>query len=351
MKRNRYCILVVALLVAISAALSGCTTYTNFKETFLTVEDEESDVVKIGVFEPLSGKDKEYGELEKRGIELAHELYPEVLGKKVELVFADNQSDVDVAATVARELVDKKVSVVLGSYGSTLSLAGGEYFAKAKIPAIAVTSTNPLVTGSNEYYFRACFVESFQGIALAKYAVEEMGVSKAAIFKDVDDDYAAAVSQTFSDKFAALTQDENSIAKIIEYQTKTKDFSKQLNEVKASGAEVILMAGKTTDAIEIMKQAKEAGTTAVFLGTNDWETDKFLEKGGENVEGAVFATFFDSESNLTEITDVFLKAYREKYGKDATPESNVALGFDAYLLAINAITNAGLRIGKRSKQN
>ena len=95
------------------------------------------------MFEPLSGKEKAHGELELEGIELAYELFPEVLGKKVELVYADNKSDMDVAATAAQDLVEKKVSFVLGSHGSTLSLAGGEYFKKAKIPAITITSANP----------------------------------------------------------------------------------------------------------------------------------------------------------------------------------------------------------------
>lgn len=328
----------------VSTLFTGCTTFDNFKEGFIGVSEAQNEIIRIGVFEPLSGENKENGELEKQGIELAHELFPEVLGKKVELVYADNKSDVDVAATAAQDLVDKQVSVVLGSYGSTLSLIGGEYFSEAKIPSITISSSNPLVTGSNEYYFRTCFVESFQGVALAKYAVEEMGISKAAIFKDINDDYAAAVSQAFSDKFATLTEDDNSIVNVIEYTSDEKDFKTHLSSIKDSGAEVIFLASKASDSTIIIKQAREIGIQAIFLGTHEWESQKFIDDGGEAVEGAVFSTFFDPESNLTENTDVFLKAYREKYGKDATPESNVALGFDAYLLAINAIASAGTSI-------
>lgn len=259
----------------------------------------------------------------------------------------------DVAASVAEDLVEKKVSVVLGSYGSFLSIVGGEYFTEAKIPAIAITSTNPIVTSSNEYYFRTCFVESFQGIALAKYAVEQMGRYKAAIMRGRGDDYAAAISQTFTDKFIQLTEDENAIAKVIEYDMKQEDFRNQLKSLNDSGVDTILLAGKNADSIKIMKQAKELGLQFLFLGTDKWGTEKFLQAGGSAIEGAVFPTIFNPEAAITyntDVTDVFLKAYREKYGKEEPP-SAVALGFDAYLLAINAIEKAGTAINGEAIKN
>ena len=343
-KKQKQFAALITLIIICSTLLTGCTTLENFTSTFLTADAEEVNVIKIGVFEPLSGKEKEHGELELQGIELAYELYPEVLGKKVELVYADNKSDIDVAASAAQDLIDKKVSVVLGSHGSTLSLVGGEHFAKAKIPAITITSTNPLVTSSNDYYFRTCFVESFQGVALAKYAVEQIGTSNAAIFRDADDDYAAAVSQTFTDKMIQLTTDEKAIAKLIEYTSKQKDFKNQLQHIMDSGISVVLLASKTEDAIRIMKQAKEMGSQLIFLGTDSWENEDFLKEGGIAVEGAAFSTYFDPETSITENTDVFLNAYREKYGEDSEPPSDVALGFDAYMLAINAIGTAGTSV-------
>jgi branched-chain amino acid transport system substrate-binding protein len=343
-KKQKQPAVFIMLIILCLSLFSGCTTYENFSDTFLAADGEQTDVIRIGVFEPLSGQEKELGELEVQGIELAHELFPEVLGKKVELVYADNKSDVDVAASVAQDLVEKKVSVVLGSYGSTLSLVGSEYFTEAKIPAIAVTSANPLVTSSSDYYFRACFVESFQGIALAKYTVEKMGVSKAAIFRDADDDYAAAVSQTFTDKMVQLTADENAIAKVIEYTSARKDFGKQLEQVRKSGAGVVLLASKTKDAIRIMSQAKEMGIQMIFLGTDAWENEDFVTKGEAAAEGAVFSSYFDPEAAITENTQVFLKAYREKYGVNEEPPSALALGFDAYLLAVNAIGTAGTAV-------
>jgi len=340
MQKNKKGFAAICALILCAVLFSGCATLDNFKSAFLETDAANDDVIRIGVFEPLSGRDKEHGELELRGIKLANELFPTVLGKQVELVYADNKSDMDMAAAAAKELVEKKVAVVLGSYGSTLSLVGGEYFTEARIPAIAITATNPLVTSSSDYYFRACFVESFQGVALAKYVVEQMGASTAAIFRDAEDDYAAAVSQTFSDKMVQLTADENAIVSVAEYTSAQEDFKTQLQQAKDSGAPAVLLAGKNKDAIRIMGQAKEAGIHLTFLGTDKWESQDFIDEGGTDIDGAVLSTYFDPAASITENTEVFLKAYREKYGEDAEPPKEAALGFDAYLLALNAISSA-----------
>ena len=137
---------VICLVLSVSL-LAGCTTFNNFKNAFFGADSEDAApserTIKIGVFEPLTGENKEQGNLELMGIQLANEMYPEVLGKKVELIVADNQSDIYVAETVVQELVSQQPSVVLGSYGETLTLIAGDAVKANNIPAIAITSTNP----------------------------------------------------------------------------------------------------------------------------------------------------------------------------------------------------------------
>ena len=126
------------------------------------------NVVKVGVFLPLTGDNAAGGELELRGIKLANKLHPEVNGKKIELVVADNKSDKAEAANVAARLIEKdKVKVILGSYGSSLSMAAGNIVKDSKVPAIGTSCTNPQVTKGNDYYFRACFIDPFQGTVMA----------------------------------------------------------------------------------------------------------------------------------------------------------------------------------------
>ena len=96
----------------------------------------------------------------------------------------------------------------------------------------------------------------------------------------------------------------------------------------------------------IIAQARARGLETKFLGTDAWESQEFLEEGGQALEGAVFTCYFDADSGVTETTEVFLKAYREKYGEEALPTEAEALAFDAYLLAVSALENGGSAEGE-----
>ncbi len=342
MKKRIRKIAIIVTIMAVAFNLTACATFDNFKSTFIDKEDEPESTVRIGVFEPLSGKDKEQGELEIRGIELANEMFPKALGKDVQLVYGDNKSDMYVAESVAHELVNKRVSIVLGSYGSANSLIAVKIFEEAKVPAIAITNTNPLVTSYNPFYFRVCLLDSFQGVALAKYAVESLGSTKAAIMKPEHDDYAIAVSQTFSDKFIQMTQNPSAVVVSCDYEASKEDFTEELNKIKESGAEVIFLPVKLEQAAKILKKAKEIGLTSLFVGTDQWDSEELIELAGkEAVENVSFSTVFDPNTDTTVMSENFIKAYKEKYGEDAVPESAVALGFDAYMIAIDSLNKAG----------
>ena len=133
-------------------------------------------VVTIGIFEPASGDNGAGGKQEVLGMQYAHDVQPtvEIGGEtyQVELAIVDNQSSNDKAATAASELVSKGCSIVLGSYGSGVSIAGSDTFKNAGIPVIGVTCTNPQVTEGNTHYFRICFLDPFQGTVLANFAAD-----------------------------------------------------------------------------------------------------------------------------------------------------------------------------------
>jgi branched-chain amino acid transport system substrate-binding protein len=331
--------MVVAVLM-LSLTLTSCTTYENFKEG---LGNETSDeVVRIGIFEPLSGPDGSYGKLEKQGIELAYSLYPEVLGKKVKLIYEDNRSDPDYSEVAAEKLIKNRVSVVLGSYGSSNSMIGGSLFEKARIPAIGITCTNPLVTSINPYYFRVCFIDTFQGAVMAKHAFEHDGAVKAAIIQEKDNDYYGTLAQVFADKFKELTGDEAPIVSTTNYNKGDTDFQSQINAIKAAEPEVLFIPGQTAEAGLIMKQARDAGIKAEFLGIYEWDNDQSLiDIAGAAAEGCVFMSLYDPNILMTKQTQIFLDAYKLKYGQDAEPSRAEALGFDAYLAALDGISRAG----------
>ena len=299
--------------------------------------------VKFGVFEPLTGANAGGGALEVEGIELANALYPTVkVGDKeikIELVKADNKSDKVEAANAAQRLVDKdKVQVVLGSWGSSLSMAAGPIIKEAKIPAIALSATNPLVTKDNDFYFRVCFLDPFQGTVMATYANKDVGAKKAVIIREVSNDYSVGLAKFFADAFKQLTGDESAILAELNYNTGDTDFSAQLTEVKKFNPDVIFAPGNYTESALIIKQARELGLTTPFLGGDTWETPEFIDVGKDAVEGAVFSTFFATEVPITETSKIFLDEYRKKYNKE--PAAVTALGFDGYLVARAAIEKA-----------
>lgn len=303
-------------------------------------EKAESDVIRIGVFEPMTGANAAGGIMELEGIQLANELYPTVLGKKVELVVVDNKSDKVEAANAVTRLVERdKVHVVLGSWGSSLSMAAGPIVEEAGIPAIALSATNPLVTLGNDYYFRVCFIDPFQGTVMANYAYNNVGARTAAIVQEISNDYSVGLAQFFTDSFKQLTGNPNAIVGISNYTTGDQDFSAQLITISQTKPDVIFAPGNYTESALLIKQARELGITIPILGGDTWETPEFLTVGGNAVDGTVISTFYTTETAMTENSKIFLDAFRAKYNKE--PASVAALGFDGYLIILDAIERAG----------
>ena len=325
---RRLCLLLVAGIV------TGCGG--GGEET-----SEADDVIKIGVFEPLTGANAAGGELEKEGIELANKLYPEVLGKKVELVVVDNKSDKAEAASAAARLIEKdNVCAIIGSWGSAFSISAGNIIKENEVPCVGASCTNPLVTQGNDWYFRVCFIDPFQGTVMAKYAYNNLGARKAAIIQEVSNDYAVGLASFFKEEFTKLTGDPNAVVEVSNYQTNDNDFTAQLGNVKAKNPDVIFAPGNFTESALIVKQGRQLGIDVPFIGGDTWEVQEFLDVGGEEVEGVVFSTFFDPSVTFTPESEKFLEAFKEEY-PDREPAAVTALGYDAYILILDAIERAG----------
>ena len=306
----------------------------------LAVSSASAEVIKIGVFEPMTGASAAGGEMTVEGILLAQELRGEVLGQKVEIIVVDNKSDKVEAANAVSRLIEKdKVVAIIGSYGSSLSMAAGDIVNKAGVPTVGCSPTNPLVTLNNPYYFRVCFIDPFQGTVMANYAVNELGAKTAAVIQDVTQDYSVGLSKYFVDAFRQLTGNPNSIVEMSSYNTGDQDFTAQLTNVKNKKPDIVFAPGNYGESALLIRQARDLGIDVPFLGGDTWEAPEFLTIGGQAVEGAVFSTHFTSEAPVTEESEVFLAAYREKYGTEAN--AFAALGYDAYMLILDAIERQG----------
>ncbi|MBZ2175902.1 ABC transporter substrate-binding protein [Schnuerera sp. xch1] len=348
MKRRLGLLLLVAVLII--SLLSGCgnsateetggdTELESSEETGGDTASGSSDVIKIGVFEPITGVNAAGGEMTVEGIELANETMPEVLGKEVEIVIVDNKSDKVEAANAVSRLIEKEgVSAIIGSYGSSLSMAAGDIVKENQVPAVGCSPTNPLVTLNNDYYFRVCFIDPFQGTVMANYAVNELGAQTAAIIQDVTQDYSVGLSKYFVDAFVELTGNEDAILETSSYNTGDQDFTAQITNVQSKNPDVIFAPGNYGECALLIKQARDQGIDTPILGGDTWESPEFLSIGGDSVEGIVFSTHFTAEAPVTELSEEFLNQYREKYDKEAN--AFAALGYDAYMVIMDAIERA-----------
>jgi len=328
---KKWVILLVAVMIA-TLAVTGCGQKATDKTA------SQSDVIKVGVYEPLTGTNAAGGQMTLEGIKLANQLYPEVLGKKVELVVVDNKSDKAEAANAVARLVDQdKVNVIIGSYGSSVSMAGGPVAEDAKVPVIGCSPTNPAVTLGNEYYFRVCFIDPFQGTVMSNYASQTLKAKTAVIIQDVQQDYSVGLSNYFEKAFKATNGDKAILAKL-NYNTGDKDFSAQLTEAKAKNADVIFAPGNFLECGLMVAKAREMGITAPMLGGDTWEAQEFLDQV-KTYKDIYFSTHFTAEQPVTDESTKFLNEYKKAY-PDKEVNAFAALGYDAYKLALDAITRA-----------
>ena len=295
------------------------------------------EIIKVGVFLPLTGDNAAGGELELRGVKLANALHPTVLGKKIKLFVQDNKSDKAEAANVVARLIEKdKVCAIIGSYGSSLSMAAGNIVRDNKIPAVGTSCTNPQVTKGNDYYFRACFIDPFQGTVMANY-VTQQGLKKVAIIQEVSNDYSVGLAKFFQDAYTGMG---GKIVEVANYQTGDKDFSAILTNVKAKKPDAIYAPGNFTESALLIAQAHQLGLNVPFFGGDTWETADFLEVGGEDVNGAVLTTAFGREMASTQEAKDFLAAFEKEF-KNEEPSALTALAYDAYMLVYYGIKKAG----------
>ena len=310
----------------------------------------EEKVVKIGVFEPLTGDNGAGGKQEVLGMQYANYVQPtvDINGEtyKVQLEVVDNRTAAENGPSAAAELVNKGVSIVLGSYGSGVSMAGGTVFAEAGVPAIGVTCTNPQVTSDCDVYFRICFLDPFQGTVLANFASKEFGAKKAYCLSKLGDDYSGGLCHYFVEAFKALG------GEVVEetFPEGNSDFTSYITTAQNSGAEVFFSPVSTEAAALIIDQAAGNGMTMPILAGDTWDSNVITGAAkGKDVKVCV-TTFFD-EGAESEAAQAFVSGIKEWINSDATAKANnggndmisavTAMGYDAYFTALEALKNAG----------
>ncbi len=298
----------------------------------------DADTLLLGEIGSLTGSEATFGISARNGIELALEEANKaggVKGKKLAVRVYDSQGRVEEAAQAATRLITHdKVLVILGEAASSNSMAMAEKAQAAGVPMITPTSTNPAVTQKGDYIFRVCFIDSFQGYVMAKFARENLKLSRVAVLEDNKSDYSVGLKDVFARKFSEMG---GTIVATESYSKGDTDFRAQLTAIKKTKPEALFVPGYYTDVGIIARQSRELGMTMPLLGGDGWESDKLFELGGDALEGSYFSNLY-AVDNPDPILKKFIAKYQKVYG--GVPDSVAALAYDAAWLAIDAMKRA-----------
>jgi len=304
----------------------------------LGVAATAQDEIKVGEYASLTGGQASYGISTNNAILLGVEEINKaggVLGRPLKLVVEDDRSTPGESATIVRKLIaNDKVVAILGEFASSRSLEGGPICQENKIPMISPGSTNPKVTEIGDYIFRCCFMDSFQGTVMARFALAK-GLKKAAILTDEKQDYSKGLAQYFREVF---TKNGGQIVKEQSYSSGDKDFRAQLTSLKSAKPDVIFLPGYYNEVALIARQARQFGVKVPFLGGDGWEGDSLLKVAGTSLDGCYFSSHFSSDNN-DPVVQGFIQKYKTKYG--AVPDCQAALGYDSVRILAEAIKRAG----------
>ena len=252
----------------------------------------------------------------------------------------DNKSDKVESANAVKRLISKeKAHTIIGTYGSSLAMAGGEVAESARIPMVGTSCTNPLVTQGKKYVFRVCFIDPFQGAGAATYAYKTLGLKKAAMLVDVANDYSVGLASFFKRSFDKLGGE---VVTNLKYQSGDQDFTAQLTEIISKKPDLLFIPSYFAEGAIIMKQANELGATFKIMGGDAMDNPKIVEIGGKDVEGFIHTTF-PYDPSMKEMNPV-ARNFTDNWTKlhpDKEPNVNAALGYDSYVIVLDAIKRAG----------
>ncbi|KGR79789.1 ABC transporter substrate-binding protein [Ureibacillus manganicus] len=346
MKRNklkRFASIFLAGSLVIGA-LAGCSSGGS--------SSSNSDVIKIGANLELSGGVASFGQSILKGAELAVEEINAkggIDGKKIELVTVDNKSEVSEATAATLKLMTQdKVHAMIGPATSGNMKATIQTATQNKIPVVTASGTAEGLTvnedGSiNEYIFRTCFIDPFQGVVAANFATE-FGAKNVAIYADNSNDYAKGLAKSFKEQ---LEKNGGNIVAEQAYVANDVDFKSTLTLLKSSNPDFIFIPGYYQEVGLIVKQAREVGIDATLMGGEGWESPTLLElAGADALNNTYYANAFSAD-DPAEIIQNFLKGYEEKFGEQ--PNGFGALGYDTVYYIADAIDRADSLDGEAIK--
>jgi branched-chain amino acid transport system substrate-binding protein len=298
----------------------------------------------LGGVGPRTGEAATYGISYHRAMQMAVAEWNArggVLGQPIKLHFADDKGDPAEGASVFTMLIRKdRVSAIVGSAMSKVSLVGAPICQSARVPMVTPSSTHPQVTEVGDHIFRTCFLDSFQGEVGARFAVQEFQARRAACLFDVGNDYTVELAEWFRKTFQALG---GTVTAFEGHASGNPDFMPQLTKILTTRPDVIYLPDFYNDVAIIARQARDLGYRGPLLGGDGWDSPHLVQVGGTAVEGSYFTTHF-AKDDPRPVAQEFVKKYLARFGE--IPDSHACLAYDATCLVLDSVRRANSRDGQ-----
>ena len=326
MKRKRLLSILLALCLTFSlTACGGGSASSSAPAAGGDAAESSDEPILIGTISPNTGNLAAYGTAVTTGVALAVEEINEaggLLGRQVEVINADDQYDPTECLNAFNSLVSQGVGLIVGSVtsGCTSAITGAAN--EEEVCLITPTSTADSITTEDDFVFRSCYADSFQGAIAAAYA-KQAGYDKVGMVYCAADTYSKGLYDSFSaacEKYGVEVAAVESTASM-DVQDYTNQFAAMVN----AGVQFVY-APFYYDVIGpyLVTQARAAGYTGVIMGADGYDTTPDYV-----VDGA----------DLTAFDNVYWTAYEAKYGN--TPSAFAALAYDCVMMYKTAIEAAG----------
>jgi len=296
----------------------------------------DRSLIKIGYFGDLSGPTFNFGQSAINGVLMAASEINQaggIGGRRLDVVIEDDKGSPEEAARLTAKLIDQdKVAAIIAGGTSGNSRAAAPKAQASHIPLISPSSTDPAVTQTGDYIFRACFVDTFQGEVMARFAVNTLKAKKAAILFDFNSPYGRGLTTYFKMSFGKLG---GTIVSEQSYAQGDADFKGQLSSIRSAEPDVIYIPGYYGDVALIAKQARMIGLTQPLLGADGWDAPELWQLGGDALNGSYISTHYSVDDPSPAIR-TFVDSYKQRYG-NLLPDAHAALAYDAARLLFDAI--------------
>jgi len=309
-------------------------------------DEVDRSPIKIGYFGDLSGQTFNFGRSAYNGVIMAADEINQaggINGRKIDVVIEDDRGSPEEAARITAKLIDEdKVVAIIAGGTSGISRAAAPKAQSSHIPLISPSSTDPAVTQTGDYIFRACFVDSFQGEVMASFAANTLNAQKAAILFDFNSPYGRGLTDFFKLSFTKLG---GRIVSEQSYAQGDQDFKGQLSSIRSAEPDIIYIPGYYADVARIAKQARMIGLTQPLLGGDGWDAPELWQLGGDALNGAYISTHY-SIDDPAPVIQTFVESYKQRY-QNLLPDAHAALAYDASRLLADAIMRAGTTEGEK----